>query len=204
MAGKYVEIVNPGYSTLYTRDLAYSPNSDAGEAASLDVFNPDSANPLYEGEWLELTNASAPKFTRGATGAPTANTGSVNQEASGTQTLGAVPCFMHFAERGRYDAQMTKKAHCVTGPGGFEFKTKMCVASTSDSLGAPVVVGWITLPNGENKRGLLVKAYQTDAAVDASQSDQSSCWVVGNLTRVLGTNHIQVQYNPHYAIIDNA
>lgn len=202
MAGKYVEIVNPGYSTLYTRDLAYSPNTtDSMEAATLDVFNPDSANPLYEGEWLELTNPSAPKFQRatGATAKPTTtNSTSVNIVEAGAQNLAKVPCFLHFAERGRYDAQMTKKAHAIVGPAGFEFKTKMCVASTSASLGAPVVVGWIVLPNGEHKRGLIVKAYDDDSSVGSG----SAVWVVGNITRVIGTNHIQVQFNPHFAYVD--
>ena len=201
MAGKYVEIVNPGYSTLYTRDLPYSPNTtDSMEAATLDVFNPDSANPLYEGEWLELTNASAPKFQRatGASSAPaTTNSSSINiVEGSSTQSLAQVPCYLHFAERGRYDAQMTKKAHCITGPAGFEFKTKMCVASSSAALGAPVVVGWIVLPNGEPKRGLIVKAYDTDTS-----SAGTPVWVVGNITRVIGTNHIQVQFNPHFGYV---
>lgn len=199
MAGKYVEIVNPGYSTLYTRDLAYSPNTNYSiEAASLDVFNPDSANPLYEGEWLELTNASAPKFQRatGASGKPAQTASTVNVVVATNQDLAQVPCFMHFAERGRYDAQMTKKAHCITGPHGFEFKTKMCVAATSDNLGAPVVVGWICLPNGELKRGLIVKAYDTDTSTQGT-----AVWVVGNLTRVIGTNHIQVQFNPHFGYV---
>lgn len=199
MAGNYIEIVNPGYSTLYTRDLAYTPNQTAGESATLDVFNPDSANPLYEGEWLELTNAAAPKFQRavGASATPTANTGSVNQEVSVNQNVSKVPCFLHFAERGRYDAQMTKKAHAITGPAGFEFKTKMCVCATSDDLGSPVVVGWITLPNGENKRGLIVKSYDDDGTLNGS-----AAWIVGNVTRILGTNHMQVQFNPHFAYID--
>ena len=197
MAGNYVEIVNPGYSTLYTRDLAYTPNQSAGESSSLNVFNPDSDNPLYEGEWLELTNASAPKFTRGGySGAPSDTVGTINEAVSGNPDYGKVPCFMHFAERGRYDAQMTKKAHAITGPAGFEFKTKMCVASSSAALGAPVVVGWILLPNGEYKRGLYVKSYGT-----ANNGSETGYWVVGNVTRVIGTNHIQVQFNPHFAYV---
>lgn len=196
MAGKYVEIVNPGYSTLYTRDLPYTPNQTAGESASLDVFNPDSANPLYEGEWLELTNSSAPKFQRatGASAVPSQSASTINVVVATNQDISAVPCYLHYAERGRYDAQMTKKAHAIIGPAGFEFKTKMCVAATSDSLGAPVVVGWICLPNGELKRGLIVAAYNAAAGGD-------NAWIVGNITRVLGTNHIQVQFNPHFAYI---
>ena len=203
MAGKYVEIVNPGYSTLYTRDLAYTPNTTAGESSSLDVFNPDSAGPLYEGEWLELTNASAPKFTRGGyTGAPSDSVGSVNEAVASNPDLGKVPCFLHFAERGRYDAQSTKKAHAITGPHGFEFKSKMCVAAADAALGAPVVVGWILLPNGEYKRGLYVKSYATGAELDDGNADDPGLWVVGNITRVLGVNHIQVQFNPHFAYIN--
>ena len=199
MAGNYIEIVNPGYSTLYTRDLAYTPNQTAGESATLDVFNPDSANPLYEGEWLELTNAAAPKFQRAtaAAAAPTTSASTVNVVEAAQQNISKVPCFLHFAERGRYDAQMTKKAHAITGPAGFEFKTKMCVCATSDDLGAPVVVGWITLPNGEHKRGLIVKAYATAN----NSGSETQAWVVGNVTRILGTNHMQVQFNPHVAFV---
>ena len=202
MAGKYVEIVNPGYSTLYTRDLPYSPNESSSiESATLNVFDPDASGttgPLYEGEWLELTNGSAPKFTRGggASGAPSDTASAVNEEVTTNPEPSKVPVFMYFAERGRYDSQVTRKAHCITGPHGFEFKTKMCVASSSASLGAPVCAAYILLPNGEYKRGLVVMSYDT-----ANNGTETGYWVVGNITRVIATNHIQVQFNPHFAYV---
>ena len=60
MAGRYVELTNPGYSSLFTRDLSYTNNPQVDGAA--DAFDPDSSAALHEGEWLEMVGGS---FTRG-------------------------------------------------------------------------------------------------------------------------------------------
>jgi hypothetical protein len=47
MAGKFVTIVNPGYSTLFTRDLTAVGNDNVRAAsASANLFDPDYTNPL--------------------------------------------------------------------------------------------------------------------------------------------------------------
>lgn len=111
MAGKYIEFVNPGYSTLYTRDLKYVKNTSRGDDVD-NPFNPDAANPIIEGEWLQL--APGLKAKRG---------GSATSAAG--DNIAVSPCVLHFSERGRYDAQITQKAHVVTGPQGFEFTCKL-------------------------------------------------------------------------------
>lgn len=180
MAGKYIEFVNPGYSTLYTRDLKYAPatgrdgggsNPDA-EASALNVFDPDSAAPLLEGEFLELT--SGHKVTRGGTAAI----------APGTQALaniGTQPAWIHFSERGRYDAQITKKAHMVTGPAGMEFQSNLCYVTSSD-VGKPIFVGDVTSPNDSSK---TVRGLVTEAAIAASLSAGDNYWAVGYVVRVI-------------------
>ena len=114
MAGKYIEFVNPGYSTLYTRDLKYKQNTTRTDDVA-NPFDPDAANPLVEGEWLQMTDNN--QVTRGGDAA--------SATASDHYNVAVSPCFLHFSERGRYDAQITKKAHCVTGPQGFEFTCKL-------------------------------------------------------------------------------
>jgi len=190
MAGKYIEIINPGYSTLFTRDLPYTPAVSPGpEASTLDPFDPDSAAPLYEGEWLE-TSSTGKKFTRTlqATGAVTA--GAVNVAAA-THSHSTVPCYMYFGERGRFDAQVTKKAHAVTGPQGFTFRTKMCVCANSvNRVGDKLYVAWIVLPSGHVVRGLIT---ETD-----SDEEASGDWFAGVVQRVHGVNDITVQYQPGF------
>ena len=194
MAGNYVKILNPGYSQLFTRDIKYTPNTDAGEAATLNVFNPNSANPLEEGEWLEITNPSTPRVTRGGSAAPSGTTaGSKNKEAVTDIGLSEKSCYMNFGEKGRLDQQQTKKAHTIHGPSGFTFTTKMCVAPANTAIGAAVCVGWIMLPNGEYKRGLVTRTIDLDGNTDV--------WVVGTVERVIAENHIEVKYNPQYAAI---
>lgn len=203
MAGKYIEFVNPGYSTLYTRDLKYAPaesrddsssSNPDNEDANLNVFNPDSAAPLLEGEFLEL--ATGNKVTRGGTGAI----------APGTQLLanvGTSPAWMHFHEKGRYDAQITKKAHLVTGPAGFEFQTSLCYVH-ADDVGKPVFVGDVTNPSDSSKtvRGLI-----TEAGTGITLSAGDNYWAIGYVVRVItaqsesatagALGKMVVQYLPH-------
>jgi hypothetical protein len=117
MAGKYIELINPGYSTLWTRDLPYTPG--AGEAAGLNPFDPKGARPLIEGEWLERAPLDGKKFTRGGSNVVT---------VPGTKEPGSestVPSHLYFMEEGRYDSQVTKRAHVVFGPHSFEFRCRL-------------------------------------------------------------------------------
>lgn len=206
MAGKYIEFVNPGYSTLYTRDLKYAPATgrDGGsgtdaEAAALNVFDPDSAAPLLEGEFLEV--AAGNKVTRGGTGACTPGD-------STEMNIGEAPAYLHFHERGRYDAQITKKAHLVVGPSGFEFVTSLCYCTDGDE-GEPVFVCDVVSPLDATKtvRGLITKA--TLVAGTGGVAAKTVMYQVGYCTRVISGNALashgkmQVFYAPgSHTIVD--
>lgn len=175
MAGKYVTILNPGYSTLWTRDLPYLAGS--GDAADTNPLDPDDARPLVEGEFLQLANSSGKtRFTRG---------GNNVMASSGTpDNEGTVPAFLYFQEKGRYDAQATKMAHCVMGPAFFEFRTKLC-RSSGLSVGDRVSVWDWDGPAG---------AYGIVRRVLAAYS---SGWVAGRVSRIYGTNDISVIFGLH-------
>lgn len=166
MAGDIVTFINPGYSTLYVKDLPYTVGT--GEDPNLNPFQPSSSRPLIEGEWLQFgANYS---FTRGgdnAVGSP----GVPDNE-------GTVPSFIYFQERGRYDAQSTKMAHCVIGPAFFEFDTRLCVTAGLN-VGDLVSVWDLDTFDGRIRRGLAA---------------HSAGWAVGRVSRILGTNHIRVIY----------
>jgi len=209
MAGKYIEFVNPGYSTLYTRDLKYAPATarDGGgsnpdvEDSALNVFNPDSAAPLLEGEFLQLVAGN--KVTRGGEAAITPG----NQDKT---NVGSSPAWLHFHERGRYDAQITKKAHLVTGPAGFEFQTSLCYCEAGDE-GEPVFVMDVTSPLDSSKtvRGLVtLGALKQNGGSTITLSAGEKYWAVGICTRVITAQQVSatagslgkmvVQYMPHY------
>jgi hypothetical protein len=157
MAGTNVEIIVPGYSTLFTRDLPYTPG--AGEVADLNPFDPDSAAPLVEGEWLEVAASNgAERLTRGA-------------DAS------QKPCYLYFMERGRYDAQLSRKAHVVVGPHGFIFRTKL-------TDGGPFAIGDSVAPKTVSGKRVLA-AYST-----------AGVYAVGHVIAKSG-DWITVQYAPH-------
>ena len=128
MAGQFVTILNPGYSTLYTRDLPYTVVANVDGSENANPFNPDSTDPLQEGEWLTFDGAG--KLKRAAANvlydAASPAALAVAVSTAGVNALATTPCFMYFQERGRYDAQLTRKAHVITGPVGFEFRTKIC------------------------------------------------------------------------------
>lgn len=174
MAGQYVNIIVPGYSSLYVRDLSYTAGS--GETGEPNPFNPDSERPLVEGEWLERTGAD--KVTRGGNNAMAS---SGNKDGQGV-----VPAFLYFNERGRYDVQLTKRAHIIQGPAGFEFRTRLCVDEFSAiDVGAAVAVFDYDGPSGE--WGLVRRVLGKATA---------GGFVIGRVTRVYGSADIAVHYCP--------
>jgi hypothetical protein len=193
MAGTYVELTNPGYSTLFTRDVAFQPNTDLGEGASLNPFDPDSDAPLYEGEWLEYvahSDGNQSAMQRGGGGAPASSAGSVIIEDGTNPEYASSPQFLYFMERGRYDAQVTKKVHVLTGPQGFEFRTKLCAVASSVSVGARVLVATLINTSGQTMRGIT-----------SMTATSGSYWSPGFITRVHGTNDISVMYDPSYVTV---
>jgi len=98
--------------------------------ADTGLLNPNNANPILDGEWLQLD--SSYKLARG----------------SGTQ---AVPAWQVFAERGRYDTQAIGKAP-VLFIGGYEAETSICDV-TGCAVGDALVVADVTV-GGLTKRGL--------------------------------------------------
>lgn len=182
MAGKYIEFINPGYSTLYTKDVGYAANTVRDGDDPANPFNPDSANPLLEGEFLEMSSSN--KVTRGGTTSP----------ATAGANIAEKPCFLHFSERGRYDAQLTQKAHLVVGPAGFEFRSKLCVAASSE-VGDMVFVADVASPSAAGKfvKGLV------------GQGDLGSAtgtfYSVGFITRKHSDSDIQVMYMPQMVVI---
>jgi len=193
MAGKYIEFVNPGYSTLYTRDLQYELNSTFQETGN--VFNPDNASPLVEGEWLSYTAS-----------------GKVTRFGASTQAAGdhvsTVPCALHFSERGRYDAQITKKAQMVTGPNGFDFKTKLCLVDSQAAAGDRLFVADVEDASGNFKKGLVdaasVTSPATFAAYGASNDNGAYYWSPGYIQRLIGTGEIVVHFDPQMILMKNA
>jgi hypothetical protein len=172
MAGQYVSIVVPGYNSLFVRDLSYVAGT--GDASDVNPFSPTDMRPLIEGEWLQRTGTD--KVTRGGNNAVA---------SSGTKDgAGTIPAFLFFSEKGRYDVQMTKRAHIITGPSGFEFRTKLCT-DEGFNVGDPVAVfDWDGVAGvyGCVRRVLGVAT--------------SGAYVVGRVTRVYGTSDIGVLYNP--------
>jgi hypothetical protein len=198
MAGSFVKLLNPGYSALYTRDLPFLVNTNV-DASGANVFNPDSTNPLQEGEWLSM---SAGKFTRGAgtTGAVTAATGAtrVTLVDDAQNDALAVPAHLYFQERGRYDAQLTRKAHCVIGPLGFEFRTQMIDCAAGDE-GEKVYVLIC-----EDSSGRLVQALVSSSVIAAASNANGGAapaagdgvWYAGVITQVHGNSDATVLFQP--------
>jgi len=172
MAGKYFEILNPGYSQLMVRDLPYLAGS--GEDSDINPFKPQDDRPLTEGEWLQLgASSNAPRFTRGGNNAM-AVSGTLDSE-------GTVPAFPYFMEEGRIDAQVSAMAHCLVGPMGFEFRTKLC-NSTGLSVNSKVSV-W----DWDGRSGAYGLVRRVLGLFSAG-------WVVGRVSRIYGTDDIAVIY----------
>ena len=197
MAGKYIEFVNPGYSTLYTRDLKYAASGASTRDASdpSNPFDPDSANPLLEGEWLEQNGINCTRLIADGSGVATAAAG---------KNIGQKPCFLHFSERGRYDAQITKKAHLVTGPVGYSFTTKLCIAGSSAGVGDKLIVCDVESPSASGK---FVRGLASEADVDITSGGDLSAgdkyYVVGYITRKFADNHIEVLYQPSMEFVQS-
>jgi hypothetical protein len=202
MAGKYIEIINPGYSTLYTRDLKYAANTSRDAADPSNPFNPDAANPIIEGEWLSMTSGN--KVTRA--GDATAGATDLN--------VATAPALLHFAERGRYDAQLSKKAHCITGPSGFEFTCKLG-DFTGAAAGERVLVADFENPSAAGK---YVKALyglgayltaSTFSGVVETQNDAAGAmtgthqyWSPGWIMRVVSSSEAVIKFEPQLIAVD--
>lgn len=100
--------------------------------AVTDLLNPINANPLLDGEFMEL-NASY-QIARGA----------------GIQ---AAPAWVVFAERGRYDTQAIGKT-TVLFNGGYEAETRIANLAGL-SVGSPLMCADVTV-DAVTKRGLLL------------------------------------------------
>jgi len=204
MAGKFVTIVNPGYSALFTRDLSAVSSANVSGSATANIFDPDASNPLQEGEWLGINGDY--KFARASasTGALTAAGGAtrITLVDSSDNVLESKPCFMYFQERGRYDAQVTRKAHCIVGPAGFEFRTKMIACTSAASqVGEKVYVAVC-----EDSAGRLVSALASETAIAATTHvDGGSApaagdghWYAGVIIRIHGANDATVLFQPGF------
>lgn len=101
------------------------------QVANTALLNPVAANPILDGEWLELD--------------------STYKLARGSATPQATPAWQVFAERGRYDTQAIGKLP-VLFIGGYEAETSICDV-TSCVVGSPLVVTNVTI-GGQTKRGL--------------------------------------------------
>lgn len=98
--------------------------------ADTALLNPNNANPILDGEWLELDGSY--KLARGS-----------SEQAK--------PAWQLFAERGRYDTQAIGKAP-VLFIGGYEAETSIADL-TGLAVGDALVVQNVTV-GGLNKRGL--------------------------------------------------
>lgn len=200
MAGKFVTILNPGYSTLYTRDLSYTVRADVDGSASANVFDPDASHPLQEGEWL--TSDGSGKLQRaaeGTSGTVTYDSASpsalevATTTAAGTNSLATAPCFMYFQERGRYDAQLTRKAHVIMGPSNFEFRTKMIVCDSS-AAGDRVFVQLCIDTSGRRVAALVGENDIGDGVSGAASGD----WYAGVILQKHATNDCTVLFQPGF------
>jgi hypothetical protein len=194
MAGQFVTILNPGYSTLYTRDLSYTVVANVDGSTSANPFNPDSTDPLQEGEWLTFDGAG--KLKRAAAdvvydaASPAALAVAVS--TAGDNALATTPCFMYFQERGRYDAQLTRKAHVITGPVGFEFRTKMIVCASGNE-GEKCFVQLCVDPSGRQVAALVAESAIGDGVALAGGE-----WFAGVIMQVHGTNDATVLFQPGF------
>jgi hypothetical protein len=94
------------------------------------LLNPNNANPLIDGEWLQLN--SSYKIDRG----------------TGNQ---AKPAWQVFAERGRYDTQAIGKTTLLFA-GAYEAETTVC-DTTGLAVGDGLIVADVTV-GGLTRRGL--------------------------------------------------
>jgi hypothetical protein len=129
------------------------------ELADNAILNPNNANPLVIGEFLQLTTAY--KMARGSAD-------------------GVVPAFCYFAEQGRYETQAIGKGPFLFG-GFYEADTKVMDATleaTITAVGQPLMVNDVTI-GGVVKRGL--------SALPATPAGTE--YVVGYVTRLPANNN---------------
>ena len=150
-------------------------------------------------------SGSAGKFVRGVPAA--ASAGLISEMSTVTQLtvidttandnpLVDRPCFMYFQERGRYDAQVTRKAHCIVGPAGFEFRTKMAVCTNNaNRVGDRVFVQ--ACQDSSNRLVMALVAEQDIG--DGYGAPSGGEWYAGTISQVHGTNDITVQFAPGFA-----
>jgi hypothetical protein len=195
MAGKFVTFVNPGYSALFTRDYSYgTPVANVDGSTTANVFDPDATHPLQEGEWLTMDGATGKvkraceniAYTLATPAALSVNT------SSGTEDVSQAACFMYFAERGRYDAQVTKKAHCIIGPAAMQIRTKMIVCAAGEE-GEKVFVTCCIDSSGRHVSAL---ASATKAATASTLN--TGCWYAGEILQVHGQNDATILFSPGY------
>lgn len=190
MAGKYMNILAPDYSSLTTRSLKYTPNTDIGEDGALNPFHPQSDNPLVEGEWLQFTESN--KVTRGGSG----TTDSVE---GGNVSL--LPCGVYFMEKGRYDAQYTKQAHLLIGPTPVWMTNKLCKVDAGALPGTRLFVADVSA-EGSFKKGLCdaatinASAFYDAFAINPAHASAVMVWSPGYIQQVKGTSNIVFVLDP--------
>jgi len=173
MAGTNFEILNPGYSILWVRDLPYTPGS--GDDSDTNPLNPNDDRALVEGEWLQYSSSDGSKLTRGGDNVVT---------VSGTPDgEGTVPAYPFWLEKGRYDMQFKRLCHVLLGPHGFEFRTRLIRTSGLSVNDAVAVFDW----DGESGAFGLVRR---------TLAKQSAGYVVGRVSRIFGTNDASVYFMP--------
>jgi hypothetical protein len=108
---------------------------------------------------------------------------------------------MYFQERGRYDAQVTRKAHCIVGPACFEFRTKQIVCASGDE-GERVFVYLCTDSSGRYVSALVSESAADGAttavapALTTAGDIVAGSWYAGTIVRVHGTNDATVLFQP--------
>jgi hypothetical protein len=103
------------------------------------ILNPVNANPIIDGEWLEL--ASTYTLGRGSTSAGTASTNPLQ--------------FPVHTERGRYDTQAIGKVNVIM-LGMYEAETAVHYGATDTySIGDPLCVSAVTIGGIAGRRGLM-------------------------------------------------
>lgn len=148
------------------------PYTEGTGEDDLDPLDPGSSRPLIEGEWLEIAS-DGKRYTRGGN----------NDSADADE--GTKLAFIYFMERGRYDSQVGQKCHCVWGPSGYELRTKGC-DSTGLSVGSLVSVQDVEDDDGIVRRWLALAV---------------AGLVIGQVTRIYGTNDISVVVAPSLAAL---
>lgn len=139
------------------------------ELADETLINPYGANPLLDGEWLELdTNG---KLARGA--------------GEGSSAL----VFPIFSERGRYDVTAIKKVTTIM-LGQYEAETSI-VNTAGLVVGDALSVQMVTIGGVANKRGL---AEATIAGVGVTRAVVGHVSkVMGSKIRFIHTANVQVK-----------